>query len=73
MMFFKIYIQFFLYEELWETFKVKDRQGRAYHPETRGQVERKNRTIKAAISKYKSNFLFIKNILIKVVIQIYGR
>jgi hypothetical protein len=37
---------------LWKAFGVEDRQGRAYHPETRGHVERRNRTIKEAISKY---------------------
>ena len=35
---------------LTKEFGIKDIQGRPYHPQTRGQVERKNQTIKKAVS-----------------------
>jgi len=34
---------------IYDLFQIRGIQGRPYHPETRGQVERKNRTLKTAL------------------------
>ena len=42
-----------MFLELLRIFKIKDIQGKPYHPQSRGQVERKNQTIKKAVCKRK--------------------
>ena len=57
----QILLNFLLFLVLTKEFGIKDIQGRPYHPQTHGQVERKNQTIKKAVCYffkwyYKFNF-----------------
>ncbi len=48
-LFFSTFLFTFIYIVFTDMFKIANIQGRPYHPQTRGQVERKNQTIKKAV------------------------
>ena len=53
-----------MFLELLRIFKIKDIQGKPYHPQSRGQVEHKNQTIKKAVCKRKKCSCWTKYMIV---------